>query len=78
LEPEVKQEPSQALFGGSDGLDLIRELIPQAARISPEIALEIGIAQGSDTAALLQASGYSKTSVESDLLDHPRFVFGSR
>lgn len=78
LEPEVKQEPSQALFGGPDGLDLIRELIPQAAGLSPEIALEIGIAQGPETAAFLEASGYSKTSVESDLLDHPRFVFGSR
>lgn len=78
LEPEVRQEPPQALFGGSDGLDLIRELVPQAARIAPEIALEIGIAQGPETAALLQGSGYLKTSVEPDLLGHPRFVFGSR
>jgi release factor glutamine methyltransferase len=78
LEPEVRQEPPQALLGGTDGLDLIRLLIPQAASLSPEIALEIGIAQGPATATLLQNSGYQKTSVETDLLDHPRFVFGSR
>jgi len=78
LEPEVKMEPARALDGGADGLDLIRELAPQAFALAPEIALEIGIAQGPETESLLRATGFSKTSLELDLLDRPRFVFGSR
>jgi len=78
LEPEVRQEPPSALLGGRDGMDLIRELIPQAALLCSTIALEIGIAQGDETIALLKQSGFTDSSVAVDLLGHQRFGFGTR
>ena len=53
-----KFEPHLALFGGDDGLDLIRDLLTQATtRLNPGAAifLEIGYAQGAACLELAQA-----------------------
>ncbi|HKL13851.1 MAG TPA: peptide chain release factor N(5)-glutamine methyltransferase, partial [Halanaerobiales bacterium] len=33
LPPEVKQEPDKALYGGREGLDIYKDLIPQARKV---------------------------------------------
>jgi release factor glutamine methyltransferase len=56
LEPDITQfEPSLALSGGLDGLDVIRELLRQApGRLRPQgaLLLEIGANQGAKVARL--------------------------
>ena len=46
LQPEISlYEPSDALLGGADGLDVIRDLIPAAADVlvrGGRLAIEVG------------------------------------
>ena len=56
LQPEVKYEPRTALFGGKDGLDIYRRMIPLAGdHLVPAgiLALEIGYGQAEAIRALL-------------------------
>ena len=57
LQAEVREyEPHQALFGGAEGLDIYRRLIPQAARVlKPRgwLVMEIGYTQEHAVRALL-------------------------
>lgn len=71
-------EPTLALHGGKDGLELIRELLPQAAeRLQPGglVLLEIGWQQGDAVAALARkwfpAAGVT---VRVDYAGHDRIV----
>jgi len=61
LEPEVRDyEPRVALDGGSDGLELVRRLIPDAARLlepSGILALELAFDQPGHVAQELESSG---------------------
>jgi release factor glutamine methyltransferase len=81
LAPEVaRYEPSGALLGGPDGLDLVRRLIQETAeqtRISL-IALEIGHTQADATAALLRQAGFTRVERLRDLAGHERVVVGRR
>ena len=58
LAPEITEfEPQQALYGGDDGLDIIRELIAQSLiRIRPggSLLIEIGAGQAENVLALLE------------------------
>ena len=76
LSIEVRDhEPPFALFAGSDGLDIYRRLIPEAfACLSPGgfIALEIGYAQSSAIADLLEGFGFYSIEFVSDLQSIPR------
>jgi release factor glutamine methyltransferase len=54
LPPELAHEPEQALFGGPDGLDVIRRLA--AEREAPLLAVEVGAGQAAATAGLLGGS----------------------
>lgn len=76
----VAFEPSLALFGGVDGLDLIRRLIAQlAARRWPRWAmLEIGATQGARVSTLLRAAGFGAVEVREDLSGRDRIVIGCR
>ncbi len=60
LTPDIAEfEPSLALLGGSDGLDIIRRLLAQAPdylRPAGTILLEIGSGQGIDVAGLARKS----------------------
>ncbi len=60
LQPEVRYDPAQALFGGPDGLDIYRRLAAQSpsyVRGGGYCAVEIGAGQTRDVAALFTADG---------------------
>ncbi|MBP8948789.1 MAG: peptide chain release factor N(5)-glutamine methyltransferase [Candidatus Promineofilum sp.] len=71
-------EPALALDGGTDGLDAIRALLPQAAeRLRPGglVLLEIGWRQGEAAAALARAAfPAARIAVRPDFAGHDRLV----
>jgi release factor glutamine methyltransferase len=70
LAPEVKAEPSRALDGGADGLDLVRRLVAAAPALLARggaLALEIGVGQAAATGALCAAAGLADVRVARDL-----------
>lgn len=78
LQPEIREwEPRVALFGGEDGLDLVRRLIADCGeRIRPELlAMELGIGQANVVAALVEAAG-AEAAILEDLAGIPRVVTG--
>jgi release factor glutamine methyltransferase len=76
LAPEIAlYEPAQALFGGADGLDLIRRLLPMVAEV-PVVALEVGLAEW--VALLARDAGFSSTEILRDLAGHERVVVARR
>lgn len=79
LEPEVAvHEPSQALFAGGDGLDVLRRLTAEAAARAPFVAFEVGAGQAPAVADLLRAAGMSRVSAHRDLAGIERVVVGER
>jgi release factor glutamine methyltransferase len=74
LPREVGYEPRGALFGGADGLDVIRRLVKEAAGV-PFIALEVGAGQAAVVAALMPER---EISLVRDLAGHERVVVGRR
>ncbi len=82
LEPEVLvHEPHIALFGGLDGLDFYRRIIPEAIEHLNDyglLAFEAGHDQCEAIKALFKDSGYVEVNHFSDLNDIPRFVYGKR
>ena len=82
LAPEVVDwEPTEALFGGPDGLAVIREIVGGAsAALGPEglLALEVGVGQASAVAALIGASGdYQDVEIRKDLAGKERVVMAT-
>lgn len=78
---EVLHDPALALFGGADGLDLIRRFIPQAFQyLKPGgwLVMEIGHDQASQVAGFLQASGFADIKVKTDLSGIARFPSARR
>lgn len=71
-------EPALALFGGEDGLDLFRRLLPQAAhciRLGGLVLLEIGWRQGEAIAAMAQQVwSDGDVQVLADFAGHDRVV----
>ena len=70
-------EPATALFGGQDGLDTIRALLPATARaLRPGgwLILEIGSDQAELAAGLTTTAGFTLDCVARDLGGHPRVV----
>lgn len=81
LSREVMHDPSLALFGGPDGLDVIRRFLPAAhSQLDPGgwLALEIGHDQASQVAGLLEKCGFSRIEVKTDLSGVPRFPLAWR
>jgi release factor glutamine methyltransferase len=82
LQPEVRDhEPPTALFGGRDGLDVYRRLMPQALhalRPGGLLALEIGFGQRDALAALLTEAGWVEVRFLDDLQWIPRVVTAVR
>ncbi len=81
LAREVLHDPAIALFGGPDGMELIRRFIPEAAsRLAPGgcLALEIGHGQAAETSALLVQAGLADVEVLRDLSGIDRFPFASK
>ena len=83
LEPEISQwEPSQALFAGEDGLDVIRSLIsgsPEFLLPGGLLALEIGMTQDDHVVELIrETESFEPASVRLDLNGRPRVVMAQR
>lgn len=69
-------EPATALFGGADGLDLVRRLVDQAR--CDLLALEIAPGQAAEVAAWVAGAGYPEVEVLPDLAGRQRVVVGRR
>lgn len=80
LPPEVRRhDPHLALFGGDDGLDVIRRLIPAAWDAGAAVlAIEVGQGQPPAVEALLRDVGFARTEVRDDLAGIGRVVVGWR
>jgi release factor glutamine methyltransferase len=83
LEPNVRDyEPRLALYGGVDGLDVYRRLIPGAAlllRPGGTLALEVGAGQADDVAGIIGAArAYETPERRDDLSGLPRVIFARR
>jgi release factor glutamine methyltransferase len=73
-------EPALALFGGADGLDVIRRLASQlSVRPWPGCALlEIGESQGAAVTELMRGAGFRQIEVRPDLSGRDRIVVARR
>ena len=85
LDAEVRDhDPQAALDGGADGLDAYRAICGQAARIMAPgavLAVEFGLGQRRDVAAIALAGGLEEVDVGRDLAGRERavaFVVGQR
>lgn len=76
LSREVRYEPTLALDGGADGLDIIRRLIAQARGRADWLVLEIGDGQAQAVCDLLTADGFAVERVAEDIRKTPRVVVG--
>jgi release factor glutamine methyltransferase len=72
LPADVGFEPREALFGGEDGLDVIRRLVAAAERV-PFLALEVGAGQAPAVAELMAPR---EIEILRDLAGHERVVVG--
>jgi release factor glutamine methyltransferase len=83
LEPNVRDyEPRLALYGGVDGLDFYRRLVPGAAlvlRPGGTLAVEVGAGQADAVAAIVEAAGaFERPRRRDDLGGVPRVVYAHR
>jgi release factor glutamine methyltransferase len=82
LAPEVRDaEPRLALDGGADGLECYRRLAVQALRALKTggwLAVEVGMGQAPDVAALWQAAGWHEVEARRDLAGIERVVCGRK
>lgn len=76
LAPELAHDPDLALFGGKDGLDILKTFIHELPnnRTNPSIcALEIGIGQSTQVEQMLANAGYKDINTRIDLSGIARF-----
>ena len=79
LQREVHHEPRMALDGGADGLRFYRAILSlwtPLLKAGGLLAVECGIGQGRELAALFEQSGMEKVRVENDLSGIDRVVAG--
>ena len=82
IQPEVRFEPSGALYAGADGLDVMRRLVPQAAeRLKPggTLIFECGFWQADAVSQLISsAPGLRMVGLRNDLQGIPRIAIAQR
>jgi hypothetical protein len=82
LPPDVRDyEPPEALYGGPDGLDVIRPLAPAAlAALRPGggFVMEIGAGQWAAVRHIVEQAGFEGIRVHDDLAGIPRVVVAGR
>jgi release factor glutamine methyltransferase len=74
-----EHEPHLALFGGADGLDIVRRIVTNAiAHLEPGgvLAMEIGAGQSDAVAALFEGAGFSDIERKKDYGGIERVVSG--
>jgi release factor glutamine methyltransferase len=79
LSREVLHDPEIALFGGERGDEIVRKLIEAApSHLAPGglLALEVGLGQADDLAALMAEKNYHDIKTERDYAGVIRFLFG--
>ena len=80
LQREVRDyEPEVALYGGDDGLEIYRRLVPEAARLLAPggwLVMEIGYALGAAVSDMLDA--WKNVEIRSDLAGLPRVILAQR
>ena len=80
LQREVRDyEPEVALYGGDDGLEIYRRLIPEAERLLASegwLVMEIGYALADSVSAMLGA--WKKVEIRTDLAGLPRVMLAQR
>ena len=80
LTDDLRHEPRQALDGGPDGLESLREIIAAAPRVlapGGTLALEHGCNQARNVRFLLDGSGFRGIETFRDLAGHDRVTSGS-
>ncbi len=76
---EVRHDPENALYGGEDGLDIVRRFLADAL---PHLAgnalvmLEVGHDQGEQTRVLMAQLGYERCGLLCDMSGKARFPYG--
>ncbi len=81
LAPEISgHEPELALYGGPDGLSVIRRLLGQlqSRTRTRVVVLEVGAGQAQRVGALMRACGFGSVRSERDLAGIERVVVGER
>ncbi|HZV73926.1 MAG TPA: peptide chain release factor N(5)-glutamine methyltransferase [Conexibacter sp.] len=78
LEPEVIAEPDMAVFGGHDGFEIVRRLVPAAVARAPLVAIEVGCGMATTVGAMLRDAGAVAVEVQRDLAGIERVVVGRR
>jgi release factor glutamine methyltransferase len=80
LQPEITlYEPREALVGGPDGLDVIRDLVIAAAEVLVRggmLAVEVGQGQSRTVESLFERAGFTRVETIRDLAGMPRVITG--
>ena len=82
LEPDVfRFEPSLALVGGKDGLDLIRKICQEAPLYMSQegiLCFEFGFEQQEPVREILKTNRFNQACFGKDYAGHPRFVLSTK
>jgi release factor glutamine methyltransferase len=78
LQPEVTAEPDVAVFGGQDGYEIVRRLVPAAVARAPLVAIEVGAGMADAVGGMLRDAGAADVEVQRDLAGIERVVVGRR
>lgn len=81
LQREVRHEPNMALDGAADGLTFYRTIAEHwCGKLAPDgfCAVEVGVGQADDVAALFAAAGLETTAIYPDLAGIPRVVLARK
>ena len=81
LQPEVRAEPVEALYGGEDGLDFYRtvtRLWKNNVRADGYLAFEVGIGQADEVTEIMIQHGFKDVRRAKDAGGIERVVFGRR
>jgi release factor glutamine methyltransferase len=79
--PEVDHDPHEAVFGGPDGLAVIRPLATTAARLLRDggrVAVEHDESHAPAVREVLTGAGFDDVATRSDLAGRPRVAVGTR
>ncbi len=76
---EVQHDPATALYGGEDGLDIVRRFLQEALpHLAPQalVMLEVGHDQGEATRQAMESLGYERCGLLCDMSGKARFPYG--